>query len=110
MKSNWFDINYMGKKQKRYFKFLDTLLIKLFKEAKKQDGKLDPDLFDQIIKLTGRQTTISAGITKMYNDVIAESRVRDIEFLLDNVPSEALREAAKHPRWANRNWSNRDMR
>ncbi len=110
MKTGWFDINFMGKKQKRYFKLLDKMLIKLFKEAAKQDGVIQPELFDQIIKLTGRQNTTSTAIAKMYADVIADNRVKDIEFIIEQIPAEALQKAAEHPRWKNRNWVQNDMR
>lgn len=110
MGTSWYDVSYMGKKQKRYFKFLDTILIKQLKEAVKQEGKLEPELFDQIIRLTGRQNTISMAIAKMYGDVIADQRMNDIEFLIEQMSPEELQKAIQHPRWKNRNWTDRDWR
>jgi len=110
MAAPWFDITYMGKRQKRYFKLLDKMLLKLFKQAAKQEGTIQPELFDQIIKLTGRQNTTSTAISKMYADTLSEERYDDMRFLLEQVPAEALRKAAEHPRWKNRNWAFNDGR
>jgi len=102
MATAWHDISYFGKKQKRYYKFLDTILMRLLKQAVKENGKLDAELFDQIIKLTGRQNQTGLAIAKMYSDVSIQEDMKQIKCIIDNVSPEVLQEAVKNTEWEKR--------
>jgi len=74
----WNDSSYYGKRTKRYYKFLDTLLKKLFKQAAEQTP-LDAELLDQIIKLTGRQNDFTRTIMKLVETMDIIQRLTDLE-------------------------------
>ena len=85
MRASWNDASLYGKKAKRYFLLLDKMIIKLLK-------KESPTLEDieQIVKLTGRQNTITHTISKLVENMDTNARMIKLEKLFDNVPAEVI--------------------
>ena len=90
---NWNEGAYYGKKTKTYFKWLDTIIMRLFKDAADETRPVDKDALETLVKLTGRQNTLAHTITKLVETLDTNQRLLDIEKLLNSVPPEAIARA-----------------
>ena len=104
MGRKWNDGSYYGIRTKRYFKYLDTMLVKLFKEATKQNVEVNPVLLQQILNITARQNSHVHTITKLIESADGNQRIMDIEHLINAIPAETLREARDTVRRSNPQW------
>ncbi len=95
MTVKWDNGAYFGTRQKRYYKFLDSLLMKLLKQAKDEGVNVSNETLDRIIVLTGRQNTLVNSITKLVENLSINQKVDDIERIIMKVPAGALSEAMK---------------
>ena len=106
MGRKWNDGSYYGIRSKRYFKYLDTMVVKLFKEAAKQNVEVNPKLLEQILNITARQNSIVHSIIKLIEALDNNQRLMDIEHLINSIPAGTLAEAARNnPDWKNKGWS-----
>ncbi len=89
----WNNGSWYGMRTKRYFNYLDRIVVKLFKQALDDNTKIDADLLDHIIKITGRQNTLAHTITKLVETLDTNQRLLDIEKLINSVPPDAIARA-----------------
>lgn len=105
MGRKWNDASYFGIRTMRYFKYLDTMLIKLFKEAGKQNADVNPELLEQILNITARQNTNIHTITKLVEVFDNNQRLLDIEKLINLAEPGSLAKAARESEdWKNKGW------
>ncbi len=105
MGRKWNDASYYGIRTKRYFKYLDTMLTKLFKEATKQNVEVNPALLEQILNITARQNNLTHTITKLVEVLDTNQRLMDMENLVHSIPAGTLAKAARESEdWKNRGW------
>ncbi len=91
----WNNGAYYGRKTKKYFRHLDTLITKLFKKL--NDDSLThaqlTETLEIILKLTGRQNTLAHTITKLVETLDTNQRLLDIEKLINSIPPDAIARA-----------------
>ena len=89
----WNDGTFYGRKTKRYFVYLDRLIIKMFKQLLTDDIPINNDQLDKLLKMTGRQNTLAHTITKLVETLDTNQRLLDIERLINSIPPDAIAKA-----------------
>ncbi len=89
----WNDGSLYGKKTRRYFMYLDKLIIKLFKQLLDDGQSINNDQLDKLLKMTGRQNTLAHTITKLVETLDTNQRLLDIEKLINSIPPDAIAKA-----------------
>lgn len=92
----WVDLSYYGRKLKRRFIYIDTVLQKKYPNQKELETKanaLDEVDIDNIIKLTTTMSHLAKSIEKLVDAADTTNRLADIEALLKNLPPQLLQEA-----------------
>ena len=86
--TSWSNLSYYGKKLKRDFTHLNTLVNKA-----QQKEDLDEIEIDTLLKMMKHKTTIALTITKIIELLDTTQRLDDIEKIIEAISPEALLEA-----------------
>lgn len=93
MAVRWDNGDYYGKKNKIYFKKLNTMIMNLFTQV--GEGQVDNDTLENILKLIDKQQKVAYTVTKLVDTLSINQRMVNIEQMLEMVPVEVLATAKK---------------